>query len=166
MRFFLLCGLLLACSVDTSALEKNGADIQAWSYRCEPDSDRLIAPEMAFSGSDGCNQCQCIDCGDEVCPGQCTAALCGVAGPLPSNSTFPRCTSDADCGEGTTRGVCLFDAGCDEPVGFCHLTQSTCASEAMPASEPTEGQVYCGCDGTTYASGCPRVPYRSAGPCS
>lgn len=165
VRFFVLFGLLLACSADTSGLEKNGIDIREWAYRCEPDPDRLVAPEMSFSQSEGCNQCVCEDCGEDVCSGLCTSALCGDLSAPPSNPAFPRCTNDADCESGTRSGTCLFDAGCDEPVGFCHFTQSTCAGEAMPATEPIEGKVYCGCDGVTYASSCPKVAYRNAGPC-
>lgn len=153
--------LLVACGTEEeaahNALASSAANPASWAYRCEPEPGRVVAPGMTFGDPTGCNQCNCEDslltCTNGVCTGLiCTAAAC-LTLPLPgASSSFPSCTSSADCGSGT----CLFDAGCTNPVGRCVGVQVGSWGSA---------QSYCSCAGVTLQGSAPREPYAHAGPC-
>ena len=153
---------LVACGTgdepDRSAQAASAANPANWAYSCAPEPGRVVAPGMTFGDPTGCNQCSCEDrllsCANGVCTGLiCTAAAC-LTLPLPgASSSFPACTSSADCGA----GECLFDAGCTNPVGRCVAVQ---VSDSMGSA-----QSYCSCAGVTVDGSAPREPYAHAGPC-
>jgi hypothetical protein len=64
----------------------------------------------------------------------------------------PRCENNPAACPSTG---CVFDQGCEHPKAYCALTQ--CAN--------TFSQTFCGCDGETFTTDCPRKPYRHVGAC-
>ncbi len=114
---------------------------------------------------DGCNFCLC-DCDESGCMTRCTGAACDVG---VQSALYPRCLTHDDCRPhpdgGVARAVCLYDPGCNEPLGTCVLVDSICPRD-LPA-EPTDGGApgFCGCDGVTYSGICPTVPYERPGAC-
>ena len=92
-----------------------------------------------------CRVCECQPSGQALCQ----AILCPVSDggePAPI-----RCEG----GAGACKGDCVFDQGCDTPRAYCSLTQ--CSN--------TFGGIFCGCDGVTFTSDCPRRAYRHVGAC-
>jgi hypothetical protein len=109
--------------------------------------------------ADGCNDCWCTmgNCVGFECQAPCTAAACTDGGT-------GTCNTSTGCGS----GQCNFAPGCEPKEGLCSQVQSSCnASEPQPwdQSSGVPAMLYCGCDGVTYASDCPGVPYAHVGPC-
>jgi hypothetical protein len=102
-----------------------------------------VCPEGAIFAS-ACGVCMCQKSGFALCQ----AVACDGGPPEP-----PRCEAPpAACG----RGDCVFDEGCGSPRAYCAQTQCSF----------TFTQTFCGCDGETFTSDCPRKPYRHVGACS
>lgn len=137
---------------------------------CIAEPGRVIPTGMVYS--DGCNQCWCNGpglsprCDGGVCLATCTAASCSCPGADAGAAECPplRCRAQGDC---AGRQPCLFDPGCDDPVGYCVNTQPTCGYADQPnvVATSSSSQTFCGCDGVTYEGSCAKVPYRHAGPC-
>ncbi len=126
------------------------------NYYCTIQGYR-IPVGMRFA--DGCNDCWCTigNCVGFECQAPCTAAACTDGGT-------GTCTSSSAC----NRGQCNFAPGCAPAEGLCSAVQSTCnGAEPQPWDPLTSAppMLYCGCDGVTYASDCPGVPYAHVGPC-
>ncbi len=161
-RFFaLVVGCASACSADTGELTDAPLFCQVESAR----GLRLVGDELLFG--DGCNNGLCVCEAGECANPPTTAAGCSGP-PQRASDLFPRCRSHRDCGnDGSTPkyNVCIFDAGCDDPLGHCVQVQSLCAELVPRGPSPDDHVVYCGCDGTTYGGWCPLTPYRHSGPC-
>ncbi|HJL42124.1 MAG TPA: hypothetical protein RMG48_12555 [Myxococcales bacterium LLY-WYZ-16_1] len=93
--------------------------------------------------------------------GECDLARCTMVG---TTRTLRSCRSDGDC---ESSQLCIFDAGCEAPQGFCSRSLLCLENRSGPASGPIQprGGVFCGCDGTTYLGGCADRPVRHGGPC-
>lgn len=133
-----------------------GQPIWDTGYYCMIQGYR-IPVGMRFA--DGCNDCWCTvgNCVGFECQAPCTAVACTDGGT-------GTCTSSAAC----NRGQCNFAPGCAPAEGLCSAVQSTCnGGEPQPwdQSSGPPPMMYCGCDGVTYASDCPGVPYAHVGPC-
>lgn len=93
--------------------------------------------------------------------GVCDRARCTQVGPV---HPFRSCRSDGDC---QSFELCIFDAGCEAPQGFCSGSLLCKENRSNPATGPVRPRagVFCGCDGTTYFGGCADRPVRHGGPC-
>ena len=93
-----------------------------------------------------CSVCQCRPDGFPTCQ--------AIACPWP-DSGEPQALS-CEAAPGDCQGDCIYDQGCEAPRAFCSPTK--CSN--------TFGQsAYCGCDGVTFISDCPRKSYRHVGAC-
>jgi len=121
-----------------------GFDPEAGSgLACDCGPGRSCPAGAIFAGT--CGVCKCGSNGNAGC--QAIACLDGGP-PQPV-----RCeASPSAC----TRGDCVFDQGCGSPSAYCATT--FCSN--------TFSQTFCGCDGETFTSDCPRKAYRHVGPCS
>ena len=169
---FGLCGALLlgGCADDVGDLVGPDLDGGVGEF-CEGVSfgssiDYRVGAGLISGEPSGCNMCNCgwlqTTCGDGGCELSCTAAAC-----IPDAEVMPTvCTSGAECGQTAPRyRACAFNAGCEDPSGFCIRVQSFCDTlTAVPAGDDA-AVTYCGCDGVTYEGPCPLVPYRHSGPC-
>lgn len=89
----------------------------------------------------------------------------GVADAKANNPDYPFCTRPEDCGLGD---VCLFEPGCDAPIGVCCGVQCN-ANGVAPIADcrSISGCTLelCGCEGEAV-HGLPLVPFASVGPCA
>ena len=111
---------------------------------CGCGAGRTCAVNAIFASS--CSVCQCRPEGQAICQ----AILC----PLPDSGIEPdpvRC----EAAPGECAGDCIFDQGCEAPRAYCSPTK--CSN--------TFGETFCGCDGVTFTSDCPRRSYRHVGAC-
>jgi hypothetical protein len=116
---------------------------------CACGKDRVCPAGAIYSN--GCAVCQCQANGQENC--QVPACPFNDAG---ISDSPPRCEHDPNgCGGGT--GSCIFDQGCESPRAYCAGTK---------CSHTFGEQQFCGCDGITFSTDCPRKPYRHVGACS
>lgn len=179
-RYGVLAAMVLAasCSQDPEGTDGGGVDRDqgsSWDANLDATTDapdaglplweseyfctiggRRIALGMRYAL--GGNDCWCTlhDCRGFEC-----GAVCTVAAPDGGVGT---CTSTSGCG----RGQCNFAPGCAPTEGVCSTVQSTCNASAPEPWDRDAGEpymLYCGCDGVTYASDCPGVPYAHVGPC-
>ncbi len=175
------CLLGAGCVDDAQQLGANNEDAGEPEF-CALESGAFRVGAGLISGEpSGCNQCLCGNSGQTTCPDGgcrflCTAGLCrrdadagtadGAEPRPPRGPRYPRCLSNAECGNvRPSYDVCAFNAGCENPSGFCISAQSFCREPEAVEATPEDESVYCGCDGKTYRGPCPKVPYRHSGPC-
>jgi hypothetical protein len=128
----------------TDAPTEGGTDGTDAPTSCPCGSGRTCPINAIFASS--CSVCQCQPEGQAICQ----AILC----QLPDSGVPPE-AQRCEAAPGGCAGDCIFDQGCDAPRAYCSPTK--CSN--------TFGEYFCGCDGVTFTSDCPRKPYRHVGAC-
>jgi hypothetical protein len=93
-----------------------------------------------------CSVCQCRPNGQSICQ--------TIGCSYPDSGVEPEATRCESSPSGC-KGDCIYDQGCNSPSAYCSPTK--CSN--------TFGGMFCGCDGVTFTSDCPRKPYRHVGAC-